>query len=94
LYGVVSAIVIVLLVEAYLFGPCIREPKAEHRTRCILTAARGVFLYSLGAISTLLITEIGKHTIGRLRPHFISVCKPNWDQIQCFENKGGGQLPV
>ena len=62
-------------------------------TRCILTSARGVFLYALGAISTLLITEIGKHTIGRLRPHFIDVCKPQWDKIDCFQKKEDGNLP-
>jgi len=46
----------------------------------------------LGAISTLLITEVGKHTIGRLRPHFIDVCKPNWDQIRCFEDINGQKV--
>ena len=34
----------------------------------------------------MLISEIGKHSIGRLRPHFIAVCKPDWNLITCFES--------
>lgn len=29
------------------------------------------------------LTEIGKRWIGRLRPHFIDVCKPNLSQLNC-----------
>ena len=35
---------------------------------------------------TLLLTEIGKSWVGRLRPHFLSVCKPNFSQINCTVN--------
>jgi len=34
----------------------------------------GVFAF--GAACSQLTTDIGKYTIGRLRPHFISVCQP------------------
>lgn len=34
----------------------------------------GIFLF--GAACSQLTTDIGKYTIGRLRPHFISVCQP------------------
>ena len=34
-----------------------------------------VFLF--GATVTGLLTSVGKLTIGRLRPHFISVCRPD-----------------
>jgi len=49
----------------------------------------GFLFYSLGAISTMLITEIGKHTVGRLRPHFITVCQPDWASITCFTDIQG-----
>ncbi|CAD5121879.1 DgyrCDS10341 [Dimorphilus gyrociliatus] len=35
-------------------------------------------------------TDIGKYMIGRLRPHFIDVCQPDWSKIKCTENN----LPV
>ncbi|XP_076242967.1 putative phosphatidate phosphatase isoform X2 [Calliopsis andreniformis] len=34
-------------------------------------------IFGFGAATTVLITDIAKYTIGRLRPHFMSVCVPN-----------------
>ncbi|XP_043279305.1 putative phosphatidate phosphatase isoform X2 [Venturia canescens] len=34
-------------------------------------------LFGYGAATTALATDIAKYTIGRLRPHFMDVCKPN-----------------
>jgi len=36
----------------------------------------------LGGIATLLITEIAKITIGRLRPHFLTLCQPHLSHCQ------------
>merc|ERR1712107_52726 len=49
-----------------------------------------MFLY--GAATTGLLTSIGKLTVGRLRPHFISVCEPSisFNQTSC----GSLQDPV
>ena len=33
--------------------------------------------FAFGALSTILLTDVGKYTIGRLRPHFLSICQPN-----------------
>lgn len=41
----------------------------------------GYFL--LGAVTTICVTNIGKYTIGRLRPNFIDVCRPDWSKISC-----------
>jgi phosphatidate phosphatase len=35
-----------------------------------------VGLLLFGAVLTLVITDIGKHVIGRFRPHFMNVCQP------------------
>lgn len=35
-----------------------------------------VGLLLFGAVLTLVITDVGKHVIGRMRPHFMSVCQP------------------
>lgn len=40
----------------------------------------GVFLF--GAAVTMALTDVGKYTTGRLRPHFLSVCQPNQLALQ------------
>lgn len=43
-----------------------------------------VFLpFVFGAVVEHLTTDIGKYSIGRLRPHFLSVCKPDTAQYDC-----------
>ncbi|XP_003378694.1 lipid phosphate phosphohydrolase 1 [Trichinella spiralis] len=41
----------------------------------------GFFL--LGAAATQTITDIGKYSIGRLRPHFLAICQPDIDLKSC-----------
>eukprot|EP00088_Acartia_fossae_P058973 TRINITY_DN6951_c0_g1_i2.p1 TRINITY_DN6951_c0_g1~~TRINITY_DN6951_c0_g1_i2.p1 ORF type:complete len:392 (-),score=41.20 TRINITY_DN6951_c0_g1_i2:798-1973(-) len=41
----------------------------------------GYFL--LGCVSCLLFTEIAKYTIGRLRPHFLTICDPEFTEELC-----------
>lgn len=90
-YGAGIAILIVIMAELYINRQCCAaESEFKIRqTRWILNTLNGCLLYSLGAMCTLLITEIGKRSIGRLRPHFIDVCKPNWDKIECFTQIDG-----
>ncbi|CAF0754875.1 unnamed protein product [Brachionus calyciflorus] len=94
LYGVISGAFFVIVSELYLSRPCCANMESFDRrqNRFILNSIHGVLLYALGAISTLLITEIGKHTIGRLRPHFIDVCQPNWSNITCFTEIQGSKI--
>lgn len=47
---------------------------------CIYKAI-GTFLF--GAAMSQSLTDIGKYSIGRLRPHFLNVCKPDWKSINC-----------
>ncbi|XP_046900630.1 phospholipid phosphatase 1 isoform X1 [Hypomesus transpacificus] len=46
-----------------------------------LYKAIGTFLF--GAAMSQSLTDIAKYSIGRLRPHFLDVCKPDWKQINC-----------
>ncbi|KAK9301644.1 hypothetical protein QLX08_006066 [Tetragonisca angustula] len=34
-------------------------------------------VFGFGAAATVLITDVAKYTIGRLRPHFVTLCAPN-----------------
>ncbi|KAG0726125.1 Phospholipid phosphatase 1 [Chionoecetes opilio] len=44
-------------------------------------ASVGAFLF--GCACSQLTTDIAKYSVGRLRPHFISICKPDWSKINC-----------
>ena len=33
-------------------------------------------MYMLGAVGSHLIVDVGKYTVGRLRPHFFDICQP------------------
>lgn len=43
--------------------------------------AIGTFLF--GAACSQSLTDIAKYSIGRLRPHFLDVCDPDWSKINC-----------
>lgn len=42
-----------------------------------------ILWFLFGAACSQLTTDIGKYTIGRLRPHFLDICQPN---ITCDES--------
>lgn len=82
-YGSFGALLIVILTEIYKKHGFCRVKKLV-KTNFGLNTVNGILFYTLGAMATLLITEVGKRTIGRLRPHFIAVCQPKWEIIQCW----------
>ena len=45
--------------------------------------AIGAFLF--GAAASQSLTDIAKYSIGRLRPHFLAVCDPDWSKINCSD---------
>lgn len=47
---------------------------------CVYKAV-GTFLF--GAAMSQSLTDIAKYSIGRLRPHFLDVCRPDWNAINC-----------
>eukprot|EP00092_Neocalanus_flemingeri_P034736 GFUD01037800.1.p1 GENE.GFUD01037800.1~~GFUD01037800.1.p1 ORF type:complete len:313 (-),score=66.54 GFUD01037800.1:207-1145(-) len=47
---------------------------------------RHIGYMTVGATTCFLFTDLSKFTIGRLRPHFLSICNPNYAEI-C--NEGG-----
>ena len=44
--------------------------------------------FTLGALTTLLFTELAKYTIGRLRPHYLTVCGPKLTDDLCKDEFG------
>lgn len=52
----------------------------------LLYQSVGGFAFSM--ISCCAITYTAKMCVGRLRPHFLAVCQPNWTQVQCSDSSG------
>lgn len=42
-----------------------------------------LFLALIGGLMCLIVTGIGKVMVGRLRPHFLAVCKPDYSKFNC-----------
>eukprot|EP00117_Sycon_ciliatum_P024495 scpid75318/ scgid5853/ Lipid phosphate phosphohydrolase 3; PAP2-beta; Phosphatidate phosphohydrolase type 2b; Phosphatidic acid phosphatase 2b; Vascular endothelial growth factor and type I collagen-inducible protein len=55
---------------------------------CVVHFFHFAFIFILGGMVNQLITDVGKVTIGRLRPNFISVCKPNYTAFNCTDEHG------
>jgi len=71
-------------VQTRYFVYCREKPIARSRTPWIAVELYRHFGYfTLGAVSCLLFTEIAKFTIGRLRPHFLTLCKPEYSDELC-----------
>jgi phosphatidate phosphatase len=54
----------------------------------VVNSYKAIGTFGFGAASSQLLTDIAKYSIGRLRPHFIYVCKPDIDcNSDAFRNK-------
>ncbi|XP_028318963.1 phospholipid phosphatase 1 isoform X1 [Gouania willdenowi] len=77
-----------LPISCMIFGECLLVYLKHLKSKscfgsyvgCVYKAV-GTFLF--GAAMSQSLTDIAKYSIGRLRPHFLDVCKPNWSLINC-----------
>ncbi|XP_067842137.1 phospholipid phosphatase 1 isoform X2 [Heptranchias perlo] len=53
------------------------------RNSYIATMYKAIGTFVFGAAASQSLTDIAKYSIGRLRPHFLDVCKPDWKTIDC-----------
>ena len=63
------------------------EKHIEER-KASLPQDNNINLFPLLPLSCLLFTEMAKYTIGRLRPHFLSVCDPELTDQLCKDSQG------
>ncbi|KAK7101203.1 hypothetical protein V1264_024028 [Littorina saxatilis] len=52
---------------------------------CSESSYRSIVIFFFGAAITQLLTETGKYSIGRLRPHFLDVCRPENIPSNCSD---------
>ncbi|XP_029920731.1 phospholipid phosphatase 1 isoform X1 [Myripristis murdjan] len=78
-----------LPISCMIFGECLsvylnriksKSSFCNNYVACVYKAV-GTFLF--GAAMSQSLTDIAKYSIGRLRPHFLDVCKPDWSHINC-----------
>ncbi|XP_028922238.1 phospholipid phosphatase 1 isoform X2 [Ornithorhynchus anatinus] len=55
------------------------------RNNYIATIYKAIGTFVFGAAASQSLTDIAKYSIGRLRPHFLAVCQPDWDKINCSQ---------
>ncbi|XP_055490417.1 phospholipid phosphatase 1 isoform X1 [Leucoraja erinacea] len=53
------------------------------RNSYVATVYKAIGTFLFGAAASQSLTDIAKYSIGRLRPHFINVCQPDWAKINC-----------
>ncbi|KAM9693896.1 phospholipid phosphatase 1 isoform 3-T5 [Trichechus inunguis] len=53
------------------------------RNNYIATIYKSIGTFLFGAAASQSLTDIAKYSIGRLRPHFLDVCDPDWLKINC-----------
>ncbi|XP_055459478.1 phospholipid phosphatase 1 isoform X1 [Psammomys obesus] len=51
----------------------------------IATVYKAVGAFLFGAAASQSLTDIAKYSVGRLRPHFLAVCNPDWSKINCSD---------
>ncbi|NXI54159.1 PLPP1 phosphatase, partial [Chloroceryle aenea] len=53
------------------------------RNNYIATIYKAIGTFIFGAAASQSLTDIAKYSVGRLRPHFLAVCQPDWTRINC-----------
>ncbi|CAF0823964.1 unnamed protein product [Didymodactylos carnosus] len=92
IYGGICPVIIFFIVEIWVVRPfhCRRgssnQSLKQRQVDYVKAIFHTVFLFGLGIAVCFLITEVGKRTIGRLRPYYLTVCNPTWSAITCSKN--------
>uniref|UniRef100_A0A8C3XU66 Phospholipid phosphatase 1 n=1 Tax=Chelydra serpentina TaxID=8475 RepID=A0A8C3XU66_CHESE len=53
------------------------------RNNYIATIYKAIGTFIFGAAASQSLTDIAKYSIGRLRPHFLAICQPDWARVNC-----------
>ncbi|XP_048066738.1 phospholipid phosphatase 1 [Megalobrama amblycephala] len=85
-YQLLMGILIPFALLLIIFGECFSiylRSRASFSCEYIVCVYKAVGSFVFGAALSQSLTDIAKYTIGRLRPHFLTVCKPHWSLIDC-----------
>ncbi|KAM3939796.1 phospholipid phosphatase 1 isoform 2-T2 [Leptodactylus fuscus] len=88
-YQLLAAIMIPLSILIIILGEALSvfynrlQSSGFVRNQYVATIYKAIGTFIFGAAVSQSLTDIAKYTIGRLRPHFLDVCKPDWTKINC-----------
>ncbi|XP_068616777.1 phospholipid phosphatase 1-like [Brachionichthys hirsutus] len=93
-YQLLGGVMIPFSLILLICGECLsiylsRIKNQSFGTKYAACVYKAVGSYLFGAAANQSLTDIAKYSVGRLRPHFLAVCKPAWDRISC---KTGGYV--
>ena len=77
IYSLASPLTVIILSEL------LTSRRSSCRMMCDVVAS--YFIVMLGSLAKYGITLMAKATWGKLRPHFLDVCKPQWEHVNCTD---------
>merc|ERR1719369_2219806 len=86
-----ASTILIVIVETLHERAQVDRGKPIHQSRTPWIAVelyRHFGYFTLGALTTLLFTELAKYSIGRLRPHFLTLCRPKFTKELCEDQWG------
>ncbi|KAH9496578.1 hypothetical protein Btru_010988 [Bulinus truncatus] len=76
---------VVVITESFRAAIMTRQ---THRVRTALfNSAKALGMFLFGFIINIIFTDTVKYSFGRLRPHFFDLCRPNFIQFNCTDDK-------
>lgn len=75
--------VCILIVEGIKMSNKIKVISTNFIIKVVRHVLHNFWIFIYGAGITMFITDVGKYSIGRLRPHYLTLCKPDWSNINC-----------
>ncbi|XP_072515806.1 phospholipid phosphatase 1 isoform X2 [Salminus brasiliensis] len=88
-YQLLGAVMIPVTLLTMVVGECLSvylnrlKSKSSFSNSYVACVYKAVGTFLFGAAMSQSLTDIAKYSIGRLRPHFLDVCKPDWKLINC-----------
>ncbi|XP_007486378.1 phospholipid phosphatase 1 isoform X2 [Monodelphis domestica] len=79
------SIIVMILGEALSVYYNLLHSNSFVRNNYIATIYKAIGTFIFGAAASQSLTDIAKYSIGRLRPHFLAVCDPDWTQFNCSD---------
>ncbi|KAM8744068.1 phospholipid phosphatase 1 isoform 2-T2 [Acanthopagrus schlegelii] len=87
-YQLLGGVMIPVTVLTMIIGECLLVYLKRIKSKSsfgsyVASVYKAVGTFLFGAAMSQSLTDIAKYSIGRLRPHFLDVCKPDWGSINC-----------
>ncbi|MFT7815652.1 phospholipid phosphatase 1 isoform X2 [Arapaima gigas] len=88
-YQLLAGTVIPFALLVMITGECLSvhfkriKSKSSFNNSYVACVYKAVGTFLFGAAMSQSLTDIAKYSIGRLRPHFLDICRPIWSQINC-----------